>query len=85
MIIYLKDYCSFSYFRLSELKIVGYKRDKTFVDEQQLRRLQQMSIMQQHIQEAAKLPPEAAAKLVDASYTLCEYSFFCFLIIKLKS
>lgn len=53
--------------------MVGYKKDKTFVDEQQLRRLQQMSIMQQHIKEAAKLPPEAAAKLVDATYTLCKY------------
>ncbi|KAJ8953810.1 hypothetical protein NQ318_006658 [Aromia moschata] len=57
--------------KLSELKRVGYKKDKTFVDEQELRRMQQMSIMQQHIHEASKLPPEAAAKLVDASYTLC--------------
>uniref|UniRef100_A0A6P7F5F7 Protein lava lamp-like n=1 Tax=Diabrotica virgifera virgifera TaxID=50390 RepID=A0A6P7F5F7_DIAVI len=56
--------------KLSELKQVGYRKDKTFVDEQELRRLQQMSIMQQHIKEASKLPPEAAAKLVDASYTL---------------
>ncbi|KAJ8927201.1 hypothetical protein NQ314_020479 [Rhamnusium bicolor] len=56
--------------KLSQLKSVGYKKDKTFVDEQQLRRLQQMSIMQQHMQEASKLPPEAAAKLVGASYTL---------------
>lgn len=60
-------------FRLSELKKVGYKKDKTFVDEQQFRRLQQMSIMQQHMNEASKLPPEAAAKLVDASYTLCKF------------
>ncbi|KAL1509714.1 hypothetical protein ABEB36_004410 [Hypothenemus hampei] len=56
--------------KLSELKNVGYKKDKTFVDEQEVRRLQQLSIMQQHINEASKLPPEAAAKLVDASYTL---------------
>nr|CAH7737863.1 unnamed protein product [Callosobruchus chinensis] len=56
--------------KLSELKSVGYKKDKTFVDEQAARRMQQLSIMQQHFQEAAKLPPEAAAKLVDASYTL---------------
>ncbi|KAG5898636.1 hypothetical protein JTB14_021010 [Gonioctena quinquepunctata] len=56
--------------KLSELKKVNYKRDKTLVDEQQLRRLQQMSIMEQHINEASKLPPEAQAKLVDASYTL---------------
>lgn len=56
--------------KLSELKQIRYKKDKTFVDEQELRSLQQMSIMQQHIKEAAKLPPEAAAKLVDASYTL---------------
>ncbi|XP_057654580.1 protein lava lamp-like isoform X1 [Diorhabda carinulata] len=56
--------------KLSELKQIGYKKDKTFVDEQELRSLQQMSIMQQHIKEVSKLPPEAAAKLVDASYTL---------------
>lgn len=56
--------------KLSELKTVGYKKDKTFVDEQELRRMQQLSIMQQHINEASKLPAEAAAKLVDASYTL---------------
>lgn len=62
--------------------MVGYKKDKTFVDEQQLRRLQQMSIMEQHIKEAAKLPPEAAAKLVDATYTLCKYSFVMGIISK---
>lgn len=56
--------------KLSELRTVGYKKDKTFVDEQEQRRMQQISIMQQHIKEASKLPPEAAAKLVDASYTL---------------
>ncbi|KRT79688.1 hypothetical protein AMK59_7559 [Oryctes borbonicus] len=56
--------------KLSELKTVGYRKDKTIVDEQELRRLQQLSIMQQHRDEAAKLPPEAAARLVDASYTL---------------
>lgn len=65
--------------------MVGYKKDKTFVDEQQIRRLQEISIMQQHIREAAKLPPEAAAKLVDASYTLCKcffYSYFIFYYLK---
>ncbi|CAG9856954.1 unnamed protein product [Phyllotreta striolata] len=56
--------------KLSELKSVGYRRDKTFVDEQEQRRMQQISIMEQHIKEASRLPPEAAAKLVDASYTL---------------
>ncbi|XP_063904226.1 protein lava lamp-like isoform X2 [Zophobas morio] len=56
--------------KLSELKTVGYKKDKTIVDEQELRRLQQFSIMQQHRDAASKLPPEAAARLVDASYTL---------------
>ncbi|GJQ83990.1 lva [Trypoxylus dichotomus] len=56
--------------KLSELKTVGYRKDKTLVDEQELRRLQQFSIMQQHRDEASKLPPEAAARLVDASYTL---------------
>ncbi|KAK9730611.1 hypothetical protein QE152_g14361 [Popillia japonica] len=56
--------------KLSELRTIGYRKDKTLVDEQELRRLQQLSIMQQHRDEAAKLPPEAAARLVDASYTL---------------
>ncbi|XP_060532431.1 golgin subfamily B member 1 isoform X2 [Cylas formicarius] len=56
--------------KLSELKNIGYKKDKTFVDEQELRQRQQLAIMQQHINEASKLPPEAAAKLVDATYTL---------------
>ncbi|XP_066154375.1 protein lava lamp isoform X2 [Euwallacea fornicatus] len=56
--------------KLSELRNIGYKKDKTFVDEQETRRLQQLAIMQQHINEASKLPPEAAAKLVDATYTL---------------
>lgn len=51
---------------------MGYKKDKTFVDEQESRRLQQLAIMQEHIHEASKLPPEAAQKLVDASYTLCK-------------
>ncbi|KAH0999476.1 hypothetical protein HUJ04_001362 [Dendroctonus ponderosae] len=32
--------------------------------------MQQLAIMQEHINEVSKLPPEAAAKLVDASYTL---------------
>lgn len=59
-------------FRLSELRTVGYRKDKTIVDEQELRRFQQLSIMQQHRDEASKLPPEAAARLVDASYTLCK-------------
>ncbi|XP_044748422.1 golgin subfamily B member 1-like [Coccinella septempunctata] len=56
--------------KLSELKNIGYRRDKTLLDEQQQRRLQQLSFMQQHMDEASKLPPEAAARLVDANYTL---------------
>lgn len=56
-------------FRLTELKSVAYKRDKTLVDEKELRRLQQIAVLQH---ETGKLPPEAAAKLVDASYTLCK-------------
>ncbi|KAF7266452.1 hypothetical protein GWI33_020219 [Rhynchophorus ferrugineus] len=56
--------------KLSQLKNISYKKDKTFVDDQAVRRLQQIAIMEQHINEASKLPPEAAAKLVDASYTL---------------
>lgn len=51
---------------------MGYRKDKTLVDEQELRRLQELSIMQQHMDVASKLPPEAAARLVDANYTLCE-------------
>lgn len=74
MCVYLGGY--FIYFlvfvRLSELKTIGYGKDKTIVDEQDLRRFQQLSIMQQHRDLAAKLPPEAAARLVDASYTLCK-------------
>ncbi|KAI4462901.1 structural maintenance of chromosomes protein 2 [Holotrichia oblita] len=65
--------------KLSELRTIGYHKDKTLVDEQELRRLQQLSIMQQHRDEAAKLPPEAAARLVDASYTLFIYSHHIFL------
>ncbi|CAH0560726.1 unnamed protein product [Brassicogethes aeneus] len=56
--------------KLSELKSVGYKKDKTFVDEKELRKIQQLAIMQEHMNEASKLPAEAAQKLVDASYTL---------------
>ncbi|KAF5308263.1 hypothetical protein FQR65_LT06256 [Abscondita terminalis] len=57
--------------KLSELKLVGYQKDKTLVDEQQQRRLLQMSLMQQHRDIASMLPPEAAARLVqEASYTL---------------
>lgn len=59
-------------FRLSELKMVGYKKDKTLVDEQELRRLQQLSFSEHHREDASRLPPEAAARLVDASYTLCK-------------
>lgn len=66
------------FFRLSELKLVGYKKDKNIIDEQEYRRLQQLSILQEHKNEVSKLPPEAAARLVDASYTLCKYNFFLF-------
>lgn len=58
---------------------MGYNKDKTLVDEKEFRRLQELSILQQHKDIAAKLPPEAAARLVDANYTLCKYS-----IIKTK-
>ncbi|KAK4887323.1 hypothetical protein RN001_003594 [Aquatica leii] len=57
--------------KLSELKSVGYQKDKTRVDERDQRRLLQMSLMQQHREIASMLPPEAAARLVqEASYTL---------------
>lgn len=76
-------------YRISELKTLGYGKDKTLLDEQELRRYQQYSIMQQHRDEASRLPPEAAARLVDASYTLCKficldenYNVKYFLIIK---
>lgn len=60
--------------KLSELRTVGY-RDKTLKDDQESRYIQQMSILQDHKDLAAKLPPEAAARLVDANYTLCKYIF----------
>lgn len=60
--------------KLSELRSVGY-RDKTLKDDQESRYIQQMSIFQDHKDLAAKLPPEAAARLVDANYTLCKYYF----------
>ncbi|XP_031353392.1 protein lava lamp [Photinus pyralis] len=57
--------------KLSQLKSVGYRKDKTLLDEQEQRQLLQLSLMQQHREVASRLPPEAAAKLVqDASYTL---------------
>ncbi|KAF5280498.1 hypothetical protein FQA39_LY18043 [Lamprigera yunnana] len=57
--------------KLSELKSVGYKKDKTLLDEQEHRRLMQLTLMQQHRDVASMLPPEAAARLVqEASYTL---------------
>ncbi|KAK5644112.1 hypothetical protein RI129_007957 [Pyrocoelia pectoralis] len=57
--------------KLSELKSVGYRRDKTLLDEQEQRQLLQLSFMQQHRDVASRLPPEAAARLVqEASYTL---------------
>lgn len=52
--------------------MVGYKKDKTIVDEQELRRLQHLSFIEHHREDAARLPAEAAARLVDASYTLCK-------------
>lgn len=64
--------------RLSQLHSIGY-RDKTLQDDQEIRHIQQMSLMQQHRDLASKLPAEAAARLVDASYTLCKY-FICFFI-----
>lgn len=61
--------------RLSELKSVGYGKDKTLLDEQDRRRQQQLVLMQQHRDIASLLPPEAAAQLMhDANYTLCKYN-----------
>lgn len=69
-------------FRLSELKSVGYRRDKTLLDEQEQRRLQQLSLMQQHRDVAAMLPAEAAARLVqDANYTLCKLHKIIFIYL----
>ncbi|XP_065161792.1 LOW QUALITY PROTEIN: protein lava lamp [Atheta coriaria] len=56
--------------KLTELKVVGYKKDKTLVDEQELRRLQQMAFLQQHKDDVSRLPAEAQARLRDANYTL---------------
>lgn len=60
-------------YRLSELKSIGYGKDKTLLDEQERRRQQQLVLMQHHRDIASLLPPEAAAQLVhDANYTLCK-------------
>lgn len=52
---------------------MGYKKDKTLVDEQELRRLQQMAFLQQHKDDVSRLPAEAQARLRDANYTLCKF------------
>ncbi|XP_018327353.1 protein lava lamp [Agrilus planipennis] len=57
--------------KLLELKSIGYRKDKTILDEQEQRRLQELTILQQYQDVGAMLPPEAAAKLMhDATYTL---------------
>ncbi|KAI4495543.1 hypothetical protein M0802_008555 [Mischocyttarus mexicanus] len=57
-------------FRLSQLHTVGHTRDVRLRDERELRHTQQMSLLA-HKDLLSTLPPEAAAKLVNANYTLC--------------
>ena len=59
-------------FRLSQLRTVDQARDIRLSDERELRHNQQMSLIT-HKDVLSTLPPEAAARLVNANYTLCMY------------
>ncbi|XP_066590070.1 protein lava lamp-like isoform X2 [Prorops nasuta] len=55
--------------KLSQLHTVGHVRDVRLRDERELRHMQQMSLLA-HKDVLSTLPPEAAAKIVNANYTL---------------
>lgn len=55
--------------KLSQLHTVGHTKDVRLRDERELRHTQQMSLLA-HKDVLSTLPPEAAAKLVNANYTL---------------
>ncbi|XP_076397383.1 uncharacterized protein LOC100882521 isoform X1 [Megachile rotundata] len=56
-------------FRLSQLHTVNHAKDVRLRDERELRHIQQMSLLA-HKDVLSTLPPEAAARLVNANYTL---------------
>ncbi|XP_043791932.1 golgin subfamily B member 1-like isoform X3 [Apis laboriosa] len=56
-------------FRLSQLQTVSHSKDVRLRDERELRHTQQMSLLA-HKDVLSTLPPEAAARLVNANYTL---------------
>lgn len=55
--------------KLSQLHTVGHTKDVRLRDERELRHTQQMNLLA-HKDVLSTLPPEAAAKLVNANYTL---------------
>ncbi|XP_025263072.1 protein lava lamp-like, partial [Camponotus floridanus] len=56
--------------KLSQLHSVSHTKDVRLKDERELRHTQQMSLLA-HRDVLSTLPPEAAARLVNANYTLC--------------
>lgn len=55
--------------KLSQLQTVSHSKDVRLRDERELRHTQQMSLLA-HKDVLSTLPPEAAARLVNANYTL---------------
>ncbi|XP_023289922.1 golgin subfamily B member 1 isoform X2 [Orussus abietinus] len=55
--------------KLSQLKNVGHTKDVRLRDDRELRHVQQMSLLARK-EALSNLPPEAAARLVNANYTL---------------
>ena len=54
---------------------MSHSKDVRLRDERELRHTQQMSLLA-HKDVLSTLPPEAAARLVNANYTLCMYPQF---------
>lgn len=57
--------------RLSQLHNVGHHRDVRLIDERELRNTQQMSFVAHR--DALSTLPDAAARLINAKYTLSTY------------
>ncbi|XP_063972427.1 protein lava lamp-like isoform X2 [Diachasmimorpha longicaudata] len=55
--------------KLSQLHTVGHRRDIRLMDDRELRNTQQMSLLA-HKDALSTLPPDAAARLINANYTL---------------
>ncbi|KAK0159611.1 hypothetical protein PV327_010707 [Microctonus hyperodae] len=55
--------------KLSQLHNVGHRKDVRLLDERELRNTQQMSLIA-HKDALSTLPPDAAARLINANYTL---------------